>query len=56
MDECEDPDMADAVSGPIYALNWFDIADREEYLVYARRSSAEWKSRAHFDAYWEAEG
>ncbi|MFF4710741.1 DUF1330 domain-containing protein [Streptomyces eurythermus] len=27
--------------GPVYALNLFDLADREEYLAYARRSSAE---------------
>ena len=27
--------------GPVYALNLFDIADREEYLVYSRRSAAE---------------
>jgi uncharacterized protein (DUF1330 family) len=26
--------------GPIYALNLFDIADRDEYLAYARRSAA----------------
>ena len=26
---------------PVYALNLFDIADREEYLAYSRRSSAE---------------
>jgi uncharacterized protein (DUF1330 family) len=28
-------------SNPVYALNLFDLADREEYLAYARRSSAE---------------
>jgi uncharacterized protein (DUF1330 family) len=27
--------------GSLYALNWFDIADREEYLAYARRSATE---------------
>jgi uncharacterized protein (DUF1330 family) len=32
----EDPD-----NGPVYALNWFDIADRDEYLAYSRRSAAE---------------
>ena len=25
---------------PVYALNLFDVADRDEYLAYARRSSA----------------
>ena len=25
---------------PVYALNLFDIADREEYLAYSRRSAA----------------
>lgn len=30
-----------AEQGPVYALNLFDIADAEEYLAYARRSSAE---------------
>lgn len=25
---------------PVYALNLFDVADREEYLAYARRSPA----------------
>ncbi|MGW4488517.1 DUF1330 domain-containing protein [Amycolatopsis sp. NPDC004368] len=27
--------------GPVYALNLFDIADREEYLAYSRRSPRE---------------
>jgi uncharacterized protein (DUF1330 family) len=27
--------------GPVYALNMFDIADREEYLAYSRRSVRE---------------
>ncbi len=27
--------------GPIYALNLFDIADRDEYLAYATRSAIE---------------
>jgi uncharacterized protein (DUF1330 family) len=27
--------------GPIYALNLFDITDRDEYLAYSRRSAAE---------------
>lgn len=26
---------------PVYALNLFDIADREEYLAYSRRSARE---------------
>jgi uncharacterized protein (DUF1330 family) len=26
---------------PVYALNLFDIADREEYLAYSRRSAGE---------------
>lgn len=29
---------------PVYALNLFDIADREEYLAYSRRSAAEVES------------
>jgi uncharacterized protein (DUF1330 family) len=29
------------VSGPVYALNLFDIADRDEYLAYSRRSAQE---------------
>lgn len=28
-----------ASGGPVYALNWFDIADRDEYLAYSRRSA-----------------
>ena len=32
------------VSGPVYALNLFDIADREEYLTYSRRSVREVES------------
>jgi uncharacterized protein (DUF1330 family) len=27
--------------GPVYTLNLFDLADREEYLAYSRRSAAE---------------
>ena len=30
-----------ATEGPIYALNLFDIVDREEYLAYSRRSARE---------------
>ncbi len=29
------------MSGPVYALNLFDVADRDAYLAYARRSVAE---------------
>ena len=29
------------MSAPVYALNLFDIVDRDEYLAYARRSVAE---------------
>ena len=29
------------MAGPIYALNLFNIADREEYLAYSRRSARE---------------
>lgn len=29
------------MSGPVYALNLFDIADRDEYLAYSRRSAQE---------------
>lgn|SRR5487761_988650 len=27
------------MSNPVYALNMFDIADRQEYLAYSRRSA-----------------
>jgi uncharacterized protein (DUF1330 family) len=27
--------------GPVYALNLFDVANRDEYLAYSRRSAAE---------------
>jgi uncharacterized protein (DUF1330 family) len=30
----------DSSTGPVYALNLFDVADREEYLAYSRRSAA----------------
>jgi len=29
------------MSGPVYALNLFDVANREEYLAYSRRSASE---------------
>jgi len=35
------PDQSQDAGGPVYALNLFDIADREEYLAYSRRSAAE---------------
>lgn len=33
--------MADPDSQPVYALNLFDVADREEYRAYSRRSAQE---------------
>jgi uncharacterized protein (DUF1330 family) len=30
--------------GPVYALNMFDVSDRNEYLAYSRRSAAEVES------------
>jgi uncharacterized protein (DUF1330 family) len=29
------------MSGPVYALNLFDISNRDEYLAYSRRSASE---------------
>ncbi|HEV2967026.1 MAG TPA: DUF1330 domain-containing protein [Candidatus Dormibacteraeota bacterium] len=29
------------MDGPVYALNLFDVRDRQEYLAYSRRSAAE---------------
>ncbi len=29
------------MSGPVYALNLFDVCDKDEYLAYVRRSAAE---------------
>ncbi|KAB2888444.1 MAG: DUF1330 domain-containing protein [Desulfobulbaceae bacterium] len=29
------------MSGPVYALNLFDVSSREEYLAYSRRSAKE---------------
>src|SRR2546430_17514664 len=29
------------MSGPVYALNLFDIASRDEYLAYSKRSAKE---------------
>ena len=29
------------MSGPVYALNLFNVADRDEYLAYSRRSAKE---------------
>jgi uncharacterized protein (DUF1330 family) len=34
-------DTADHEGAPVYALNLFDVADREEYLAYSRRSARE---------------
>jgi uncharacterized protein (DUF1330 family) len=30
-----------AVTAPVYALNLFNVADRDEYLAYSRRSAKE---------------
>jgi len=30
-----------AMAGPVYALNLFNVADRDEYLAYSRRSAKE---------------
>jgi uncharacterized protein (DUF1330 family) len=37
MDEMAEPSF----TGPVYALNLFDLADPEEYLAYSRRSARE---------------
>lgn len=29
------------MSGPVYALNLFDVSDRDEYMAYSRRSAKE---------------
>ncbi|HUN92023.1 MAG TPA: DUF1330 domain-containing protein [Burkholderiaceae bacterium] len=29
------------MSGPVYALNLFDVSDKDEYLAYSRRSAKE---------------
>lgn len=29
------------MTGPVYALNLFDVSDKEEYLAYSRRSAEE---------------
>jgi uncharacterized protein (DUF1330 family) len=29
------------MSGPVYALNLFDVSNRDEYLAYSRRSASE---------------
>jgi uncharacterized protein (DUF1330 family) len=29
------------ISGPVYALNLFDVSNKEEYLAYSRRSAME---------------
>jgi uncharacterized protein (DUF1330 family) len=33
--------MSESADSPVYALNLFDVADRDEYLAYSRRSAAE---------------
>lgn len=33
--------MSESTDGPVYALNLFDVADRDEYLAYSRRSAEE---------------
>lgn len=33
--------MGPSGTGPVYALNLFDVADRDEYLAYSRRSAQE---------------
>jgi uncharacterized protein (DUF1330 family) len=32
------------MSGPVYALNLFDVSNKEEYLAYSRRSAKEVQS------------
>ena len=34
-----------AISGSIYALNLFDVVDREEYMAYSKRSAREVAAR-----------
>jgi uncharacterized protein (DUF1330 family) len=36
-----EPGTDGASTGPVYALNLFDVADRDEYLAYSRRSARE---------------
>ena len=36
-----DPGTGGPGTGPVYALNLFDVADRDEYLAYSRRSARE---------------
>jgi uncharacterized protein (DUF1330 family) len=36
-----EPGTNPAGAGPVYALNLFDVADRDEYLAYSRRSARE---------------
>jgi hypothetical protein len=36
------------MAAPVYALNLFDVANRDEYLV---RILVEWASKAAFDSY-----
>jgi uncharacterized protein (DUF1330 family) len=38
---CEDVGVDDSEAKPVYALNLFDVADRDEYAAYSRRSAQE---------------
>jgi uncharacterized protein (DUF1330 family) len=38
---CEDVGVDDSEAKPVYALNLFDLADRDEYAAYSRRSAQE---------------
>ena len=40
------------MSQPIYALNLFNIADREEYLAYSRRSAKEVQAQVEQASAW----
>lgn len=33
------------MAGPVYALNLFNVADKDEYLAYSRRSAGEVQKR-----------
>ncbi len=39
--DCEDVGVDDSEAKPVYALNLFDVADRDEYAAYSRRSARE---------------
>lgn len=38
---CEDGPVSESEPQPVYALNLFDVADRDEYRAYSRRSARE---------------